>query len=156
MATGRISTNDASQVVIRLLDAATATTAVPVYADDGVDVGEIIDEVYGTAGRPEYGHLHIYTTAGSDTMTATTKLWAGYLTSGSTGRYSAASPGAAAAAGVLNGGAASDEHATDNINRTEVVFFGRVFPRKLAVQVTAIGGTATAVTVDLILPAVNS
>lgn len=155
MATGLIPTDDPTQYVVRILDAETATTAVPVYATDGVDVGAILDGLYGAKAWPTMCGVAVRTTAGSGTMTATIKLWAGYRISTSAGVYLAASPGAAATAGVLNGGAANDEHATDNINRMDVLSYPRL-ARKYAAQVTAIGGTATAVTVDLIFPAVVS
>lgn len=155
MATGLIATDDPSIHVIRILDAATATTSVPVYASDGVDVGAILDSVYGTKGWPSMCGVAVRTTAGSATMTATLKLWVGYLFSASSGIYLAASPGSAALAGVLNGGSAFDEHATDNINRMDYISFPRL-GRKYAVQVTAIGGTSTAVTVDLIFSAALS
>lgn len=155
MATGLIATDDPTVNVIRILDAATATTAVPVYATDGVDVGAILDDRYGKAAWPTMCGVAVRTTAGSATMTATIKLWAGYRYSVSAGQYLAASPGSSTTAGLLNGGAALDEHATDDIGRMDIISYPRL-ARKWAAQVTAIGGTATAVTVDLIFPAVVS
>ena len=156
MATGLLGSYDGYHV-IRILEAATATNSPPAtYAGAGVDIGAIFDSLYGGAGRPSEGHLVTHTSAGSGTMTATMKAWAGYLGLGTSGagKYVAAGPGAAATAGVRNGGAAFDEHASDVIARTETVYFDKVTPRKWYEEVTAIGGTSTAITVDLLVPLV--
>jgi hypothetical protein len=141
--------------VIRLLEAATATNSPPAtYAGAGVDIGAILDERYGAYGWPSSCGLLVHTSAGSATMTATVKLWAGVLGVGTAGagKYVAASPGSAALSGLLNGGAAFDEHATDVIHRLDVIALPRL-AQKMYAEITAIGGTSTAVTVDLIFGA---
>jgi hypothetical protein len=156
MATGLQSTPDPRIFVIRLLEAATATNGVPSsYAAAGVDVGAILDERYGKGAWPSSCGVAVHTSAGSGTMTATIKLWGGVLGIGAAaaGVYLSAGTGAAATSGLLNGGAAFDEHASDNINRLDVIDLPGIC-RKWYAEVTAIGGTGTAVTVDLIFPAV--
>lgn len=156
MPTGLIATDDAGQYIVRVLDAATATNSPPSsYAAAGVDISAILDNIYGKKGWPSHCGVVVRTTAGSGTLTATLKLWIGYRYSTSAGEYVAASPGTSTLAGVLNGGAAFDEHATDIIHRADVVQYPRL-GRKHYVEVTAIGGTGTAVTVDYIFPAVIS
>lgn len=155
MATGLIYANGPT-FVIRLLDAATATNSPPAtYAGAGIDIGAILDERYGTHAWPTSCGLCVSTSAGSATMTATVKLWAGILGIGASqaGVYVAASPGGATGAGVLNGGAAFDEHASDIIHRLDIISLPRL-ARKMYAEITAIGGTSTAVCVDLIFPAV--
>lgn len=144
--------------VIRLLEAATATNSPPTaYADAGVDIGAIFDNLYGTKGWPSSVGLLVHTSAGSGTITATVKLWAGVLGVGTSGagKYVAASPGTSTLAGVLNGGAAFDEHATDTIHRLDIIALPRLC-QKMYAEITAIGGTSTAVSCDLICPAVVS
>ena len=156
MATGLQNQADPAIYVIRLLEAATATNGVPAsYAAAGVDVGAILDGIYGPKGWPKECGLAVHTSAGSGVMTATIKLWAGVVGLGASGagKYIAASVGSTATAGVLNGGAAFDEHAADDISRLDIIALPRL-ARKMYAEVTAIGGTSTAVTVDLILPAV--
>ena len=156
MAVGLQAQADPRITIIRLLEAATATNSPPAsYAAAGVDVGAILDERYGKNGWPTSCGVAVHTTAGSATMTATIKLWGGVLGIGtaSGGVYCAAGTGSASTSGLLNGGAAFDEHATDNINRLDVIDLPGIC-RKWYAEVTAIGGTATAVTVDLIFPAV--
>lgn len=142
--------------VVRLLEAADATNSPPSsYAAAGVDIGAILDNLYGAKAWPTSCGLVIHTSAGSGTITATIKLWAGVLGIGTSGagKYVAASPGSAALAGVLNGGAANDEHATDIVHRLDIIALPRLC-QKMYAEVTAIGGTSTAVTVDLIFSAV--
>lgn len=155
MATG-LQGNFGATFVIRLLEAATATNSPPAtYAGAGIDIGAIFDNMYGTKGWPSSVGLLVHTSAGSGTITATVKLWAGVLGVGASGAgvYVSASPGSATLAGVLNGGAAFDEHATDIIHRLDIIQLPRLC-QKMYAEITAIGGTATAVSVDLICPAV--
>lgn len=157
MAVGLQTQSDSSTLVIRLIDGQTTTNSPPAtYAGAGVDVGAILDAHYGNKSRPKYCHVVGHTSAGSGTMTATNKLWSGYLglAASGAGKYVAASPGTAALAGVLNGGAAFDEHATDDISRADILSFLGVVPRKMYNEVTAIGGTGTAFVLDLVFPAV--
>jgi hypothetical protein len=158
MATGLQGQADSRINIIRILEAATATNSPPTsYTDSGVDVGAILDTLYGAKAWPSSCVVAVHTTAGSATMTATIKLWGGILGIGSAGagKYLAGGTGSSATAGLLNGGAAYDEHTTDNINRLDVIDFPGVC-RKWYAEVTAIGGTSTAVTVDLVFAAVPS
>lgn len=155
MATGLIYQSGAT-AVIRLLDGATATNSPPAtYAGAGIDIGAILDNLYGTKGWPSSCGLCLSTNAGSGTITGTVKLWAGILGIGasSAGVYVAASPGTSTLAGVLNGGAAFDEHATDIIHRLDIIQLPRL-AQKMYGEVTAIGGTGTALCLDLIFSAV--
>lgn len=154
MATGMQSQTDPRSAVIRILEGATATNSPPSsYAAAGVDVGTILDGLYGPKGWPTSCDVAIYTTAGSGTMTATVKLWCGHPNLGASGVYLAAGTGSASTAGVMNGGIACDEHAADNINRVDMVMNPGAY-RKWYAEITAIGGTATAVNVDLIFAGV--
>lgn len=158
MATGLQGQADPRTIIIRILESATAANGVPAtYAGAGVDVGAILDSVYGAKAWPTSCAVAVTTSAGSATMSATVKLWAGVLGIGpaNAGLYCAAGTGTATTAGVLNGGAAYDEHAADNINRLDVIDLPGV-ARKWYAEITAITGTATAVTVDLIFAAVAS
>ena len=145
--------SDARTFTIRLLEGRTTTNSpLTSYAASGVDVGAILDSLYGARAWPSQCGVHVYTTAGSGTMTATVKLWAGITVPAF---YSAAGTGSASAAGVLNGGSAFDEHAADVINRLDILELPGL-ARKFYAEITAIGGTGTAVNVDLIFPAVQS
>jgi hypothetical protein len=158
MAVGLQGQADSRINIIRILEAATATNSPPTsYAAAGVDVGALLDTLYGAKAWPSSCVVAVHTTAGSATMTATIKLWGGILGIGSAGagKYLAASTGSSSTSGLLNGGAAFDEHATDVIDRIDVIDFPGVC-RKWYAEVTAIGGTNTAVTVDFIFAAVPS
>lgn len=154
MATGLQAQVHSRNFVVRILEARTSTNSPPSsYAAAGIDVGAILDGLYGASGWPSSVDVAVYTTAGSGTVTATVKLWCGHPSFGTAGQYIAAGTGGASAAGVLNGGSAFDEHAADVIGRADMVISPGAY-RKWYAEVTAIGGTATAVTVDLIFPGV--
>jgi hypothetical protein len=157
MATGLIYASGAT-FVIRLLDAATATNSPPAtYAGAGIDIGTILDQRYGAMGWPSSCGLLVTTSAGSATIAATVKLWAGVLGVGASGAgvYVSASPGTSTLSGVLNGGASFDEHATDIIHRLDIIQLPRL-AQKMYAEVTAISGTNTAVCCDLVFGAVVS
>lgn len=156
MATGLQTQADSRTIIVRILESATVVNSPPAsYAAAGVDVGAVLDSVYGAKAWPASCAVAVTTSAGSGVMSATVKLWAGILGIGAAGAglYCAAGIGAGASSGLLNGGAAFDEHAADNIGRIDVIDLPGI-ARKWYAEITAIGGTATAVTVDLIFPAV--
>lgn len=153
MATGLQTTGASRTHVIRILEGRTTTNGAPSsYANDGVDVGAILDSLYGTKAWPSSCDVAVYTTAGSGTVSATIKLWCGHPSLGSAGVYLAAGTGSSSVAGVLNGGLAFDEHAADVIGRVDTITNPGSF-KKWYAEVTAISGTSTAVNVDLIYPA---
>jgi len=128
---------------ITLLTAATATTAVPSAATDGVQMPVTAD----------IATLFLHSTAGSGTMTVTVRLW-GYNVG--VAKWYPLGIGTAALKGVLNAGAAIAEDASlgaDVLLHCEVLnSLHRI--HRVYLQVTAIGGTATAVTAMLdLLPA---
>jgi hypothetical protein len=121
---------------ITLLTAATATTSAPSAATDGVALPHTTD----------YATLLMHSTAGSGTMTVTGKLW-GYNTQ--TGKWYPLGTGTdGTLKGIVNDGAAVTEVSADAIVHAEPVAGLRSFQR-VALQVTAIGGTSTAITAVL-------
>ncbi len=119
---------------IQLLNAATATTAAPSAASDGVSTAAL----YPFGGS---ALLVLKSTAGSDTMTITTRLW-GY--SSVAAAWFPLGVGADGTKGTLNAGSATGETGANEIRHSERVVGIAGFER-LALQVTAIGGTNTAV-----------
>ncbi len=95
--------------------------------------------------RPTAASVIVASTAGSDTMTVTLRLW-GY--SSAAASWSPVGVGTAAGKGVLNAGAAIAETSADKIAHAEPLTLPTHFDRAYC-QVTAIGGTATAVSVWL-------
>jgi hypothetical protein len=88
-----------------------------------------------------------YSTAGSSTMTVTLKLW---LFDGIARRwYPAGTNATAASKGLLNEGNAIGETGTDKIRHTEAVGNIRHFIRAY-LEITAIGGTDTAISAYLV------
>lgn len=120
---------------IQLLDAATATSAVPSAATDGVKL----------PGLTDLATLFLHSTAGSGTMTVTCRLW-GY--NAVLGKWYPLGTGTASGKGVINAGAAIDEDIADTIRHCEVVTSLHRIDR-VYLQVTAIGGTSTAVSAYL-------
>jgi hypothetical protein len=129
---------------IQLLSEVTAANGVPTAATDG-------SELWGSfeRGKPQNeAVLAIHSTAGSGTMTATLKLW-GYLKS--TGVwYPMGTEATAANKGLINAGSAVPEGPiADAIRHSELVI-GFVHFDRIYLEVTAIGGTATAISAWLI------
>lgn len=120
---------------ITLLTAAIATTSAPSAATDGVAL----------PGLTDLATLFVYSTAGSGTMTVTTRLW-GY--NSQVAKWFPVGTGADATKGTINEGAATGETGTDVIAHAEPIQGLRAFQR-VALQVTAIGGTNTAVSAVL-------
>ena len=133
---------DVTQVVtgslyrVELLASATATNGAPSGASAGLDVNAL----RGLGSIPTTVGLEIVSTAGSGTMTATYRIW-GYgsdwipLGTGGTGTTK----------GTLNSGSADTEASTDVLRHAETLNYPGLFSR-LYLEITAIGGTATAVT----------
>lgn len=141
MATGLITTNNGNHVW-RILDAATATNSPPSGALAGV-----ANPAASVNPLPTEVTVAVYSTAGSGVMTATIKLW-GYLAA--PGVWVPMGVGADTTKGTLNAGAAIGETTADKILHSERVVGLFSYDRVYA-EVTAIGGTATAVTVDAII-----
>jgi len=126
---------------IELLASATGTNSPPSGAAAGIDVSTII-----TVGRPQKCSFLLASTAGSATMTVTVRLF-GYHPA--TSSWHPLGTGTGAAKGILNAGAAIDEGpVADKIRHAEPLDLPVHFSR-LYLEITAIGGTATAVTAYL-------
>ena len=147
MATGLQGANaNARNVVIRIADAVTADTAVPVYATDGINLQTELDKVYPAGSAPTSCLLHIYNTAGSGTVAATVRLFGGETVSAV---YSVVGIGTATLAGVANGGASHDEVTADLVGRWETLTMPAVLT-KMATRFTGITGTSPSFNVDLV------
>lgn len=121
---------------ITLLSAATATNSAPSGATAGVALPHLTDRAL----------LFLRSTAGSGTMTVTCKLW-GYNTLQATW-FPLGVHATAATKGIINGGNAIAETGTDVIGHCEEVTSLRRIDR-VYLEITAIGGTATAITAVL-------
>lgn len=141
MATGLVGTTNGVHTW-RILDARATTNSAPSGSSAGLaipsaDIWPLPDDVV----------VLVYSTAGSGTMTATIKLW-GYVTAAA--MWVPLGVGADTTKGTLNAGAAIGETSADVLRHSEIVsgLFG--FDRVYA-EVVAIGGTSTAVTVDVLI-----
>lgn len=135
---------------LSILVARTTTNSAPSGASAGVALSAL-DQFIGAQTPIPQATLHVWSTAGSATMTVTIRLW-GY--NSATGRWSPLGTSATAASkGIINGGSALDETGTDLIDHSEPVYQVSDFDRIYA-EVTAIGGTATAISVSLVVPRV--
>lgn len=130
--------------VIRLLEAATATNSPPSGASAGIAT-TVLDTDHGQYFYAPSATLIVRSTAGSDTMTVTIRLW-GYDSLSTV--WVPLGPGGDSTKGTINEGAAIGETGSNTIRHAEMVDnwmdFDRLYP-----EITAIGGTATAVTVEL-------
>ena len=146
MATGLIGTTNGVHTW-RILDAATATNSPPSGASAGLAIPSASNAAAQIWPLPYDVLVLVYSTAGSATMTATIKLW-GYVTTAAT--WVPLGVGADTTKGTLNAGAAIGETSADVLRHSEIVsgLFG--FDRVYA-EVVAIGGTSTAVTVDVLI-----
>lgn len=115
--------------IIPLLTAATATTSAPSSSSDGAE----IPRWWGT----DEGTIYVQSTDGADTMTCKVRMW-GYQP-----RLDEWFD-----LGLLNAGADIAETDTDSIRHQERISGLAPFTR-LHGQLTAIGGTSTAITVSL-------
>lgn len=143
MATGFIG-QTARHNLIRLVDAATATNSPPSGSSAGVDLSGIAT----TFDALEHTVIVVRSTAGSGTMTTTVRLW-GYESIG--GNWTPMGPGADATKGTINAGSAMGETQSDQIDHSETLDWFGPFDRVYA-EITAIGGTSTAITVELLIP----
>ena len=129
---------------ITLLTAAVATNSPPSGASAGVDVSG----VFGSFTAIDWAVLQVRSTAGSATMTVAIRLW-GY--NALSAAWFPLGVGADATKGAINAGTTLGETAADTIRHTEPVYYVSAFDRVYA-EITAIGGTSTAITVELIVP----
>lgn len=123
---------------VQLLTAATATNSPPSGASAGVEVNSL--------KFPEDGLLVLKSTAGSGTMTVTCRAWGYDL---SLAAWFPLGTGAAATKGVINGGDAIGETEADTIAHGEILSGSRHLTR-VYLEITAIGGTATAISAWLV------
>ena len=118
---------------LKLLDGATATSSAPTAATDGKDLGaKTFDDAI----------LFLASTAGSGTMSCSVKIW---LYHAVPAVWAPAGTHATdATRGIMNEGNSIGEVAADLLRHTEridgLLHFDRIYA-----QVTAIGGTATAI-----------
>lgn len=145
MATGLQPSTDAFTFAIRLVESATANNNAPSGASAGVDVAAVAATI---GARPAKASVAVYSTGGSATMTATIRLW-GYLAGPAV--WLPLGPGADTTKGYLNGGAAIGETGTNEIRHVEELSNAFHFDRLYA-EILAIGGTNTAISVDIIAP----
>lgn len=130
---------------IRLRSAATGTTSAPTTAAHGYSLRKQTPGTeYVWDGR-NIGLVTVYSTAGSGTMTVTVRMWGYKANAGKW--FPLGSSTTESDRGVLNGGAI-DEDGADNIVHAELVQGLSGFDR-IDAQIVAIGGTDTAITVDL-------
>lgn len=143
MATGLIDQSPKT-LTYRILNARTTTNSAPSGDTAGIDLSGI----YGPFTEIERAALLVYNTAGTGTVTATIRLW-GYNTLAA--QWFPLGVGADLTKGTINGGVALGESGVaDMINHSEPVYLVGLWDRAYA-EVTAIGGTSTAVTVDLVI-----
>ena len=143
MATGAMGTTN-TVTTYRILDAATATNSPPSGGSAGVSLASAaIGPPWPTTCT-----LLVRSTAGSGTMTVTIRLW-GYAEDAAV--WLPLGVGLDATKGTINAGAAIGETGSDVIRHCEPIANVFHFSRLYA-EVTAIGGTSTAVTVELLVP----
>lgn len=131
---------------LQLLNAATATNSPPSGASAGVALYQKDGSATGISSEIDEALFLLKSTAGSDTMTVTVRLW-GY--SAVSAAWHPLGTGTASGKGVLNGGSAIAETGTDEISHAEAVSGLRHLDRLYA-EITAIGGTSTAVSAWLV------
>lgn len=139
MATGLIGSSNGI-FTWRILEGATATNSPPSGASAGLAIPSA--QIWPL---PTSVVVDVYSTAGSATMTVTIKLWGYSITSA---RWVPLGTGADTGKGIINAGAAIGENASDVIQHSEVITNLFNFDRIYA-EVFAIGGTSTAVNVDV-------
>lgn len=123
-----------------ILEAATATNSPPSGSSAGADLSDIDNDNLGAKYEAASASVVVYSSAGSATMSCTLRLW-GY-DSQSAKWYPL---------GYLNSGNSIAELSADSIRWAEKV--DDLFDwDRLYVEVTAIGGTDTAINVALRLP----
>lgn len=146
MATGLIGSSSGS-TLWRILEGATATNSAPSGSSAGLAIPKA--DIWPL---PSQAVVIVRSTAGSGTMTATIKLW-GYSTVAA--QWFPLGIGADALKGVMDAGSALGETGADVIRHAEIVAGLFSFDRLYA-EVTAIGGTSTAVNVEVLIGAPTS
>lgn len=136
---------DGSAKAIVLLAAVTAANSPPSGASAGLDM-IALQNLYGY--MPEEVTLIVRSTAGSDTMTATCRLWA-YQPGAAD--WFPIGPGTAALKGTINQQAAIEETAADELRHQEVLDMAQILGSRLYLEVVSIGGTSTAVMAELLV-----
>jgi hypothetical protein len=137
MALGTVTTSG-DHITIELLASATATNSPPSGASAGLAVTAIADA--NQFGIPRNVSLILRSTAGSDTMTVSGRLWVYDGTA-----WSAPGTGGDSTKGMLNNGATIGETGSNTIRHVEPVDLLEHFQR-LYLELVTIGGTDTAVT----------
>jgi hypothetical protein len=130
--------------VIRLLEAATATNSPPSGSSAGVAT-TVLDTDHGSYFFSPEATLIVRSTAGSDTMNVTIRLW-GYDSLSEV--WLPLGSGGDSTKGIINDGASIGETGSNTIRHAEIVDnwldFDRLYP-----EITVINGTGTAITVEL-------
>jgi hypothetical protein len=130
------------QKIITLLTSATATNSAPAGGSAGASTNDL--KVGGNV--PDTCSIFVKSTAGTGTMTVTIKLFGYVKASPISGSWFVLGTGAVATRGILNEGAAIDEVVPNGLRHVEPISYVGTFDRLYA-EITAIGGTATAVSV---------
>jgi hypothetical protein len=150
MALGDVTTIEGDLIAVEILASATATNSPPASLTAGVSV-DVLNGAFGGA-IPEDLTLLVVSTAGSATMTVTLRAWGKFGTLAgltSVGAWSPLGTGTAAAKGVINNGAAIEETSADVLRHAQP-FSLTAHMQRLYIEITAIGGTSTAITVFLV------
>jgi hypothetical protein len=134
---------DAKSVV--LLAPAIATNSAPSSSTAGLATTELFNCF---TRWPSVVTLKLYSTAGSGTMTCTARLW-GYSPDASGGNWAPIGIGTGALKGTIDAGVSIDETGADKLLHFETFDLPAHFQR-LYLEITAIGGTSTSVTAELI------
>lgn len=130
---------------IVVLASATATNGVPTGSTVGISAAAI-RKLFGK--MPVEAALLVYSTAGSDTMTATIRLW-GYHPGPAA--WFPIGTGTDALKGTINEEVALGETGTDTIRHLEPIALLGVVGAQLYVQIAAIGGTNTAIEAAIVV-----
>jgi hypothetical protein len=138
---------------IQLLNAATATNSAPSGATAGVAKMQRTENSPCGIGEAESAMIIVRSTAGSGTMTCTLKLWCYSPISGTW--HPLGTHATPATKGIINAGAAIGETGADTIAHAELVQGLGGFTR-FYLEITAIGGTATAISAWLVHDGVAS
>ena len=144
MATGLSSSQSSGNTIWRILEGATATNSPPSGSSAGL-ASPAASNPPTIFPLPSSAVVLVYSTAGSVTMTTTVRLW-GYVAS----VWVPLGTGADATKGTMNAGAAIGETGANEIRHSEIITGLFAFDRIYA-EITAIGGTSTAINVDIVI-----
>lgn len=128
-----------------LLAPATATNSPPANPTDGLAMTEVFNLF---TCWPSTVTLHLYSTAGSGTMTASGRLWGRIPNATGTPHWHPLGTGNDSTKGMINEGNVLGETSADKLRHCEPVELLPEFDR-LYFEVVSIGGTSTSVTVEL-------